>query len=202
MARRSIAVFDLGGVLIRWDPRNLYRKLISGDAEVERFLATVCTEEWNERQDAGRTFAEAEAEAIARHPDKADLIRAWHARFDEMIPGALDEVVGILEELRRRGVPLYAVSNWSAETFLSQPARFPFLGWFRDIVVSGREGVIKPDSRIFEILLRRNAIDAREAVFIDDVPANAAAATGLGFHGIPFRDAGALRAELMRVGLL
>ncbi len=200
---RSIAVFDLGGVLIRWNPRNLYRKLFAGDAAaMEDFLATICTEDWNERQDAGRSFAEAEGELIARHPEKAEMIRAFGARFDEMIPGALDDVVEILSALKARGTPLYAISNWSAETFVSQPKRFPFLNWFRDIVVSGREGVIKPDPRIFEILLARNGIAARDAVFIDDAPDNAAAATRLGFHGIPFIGAAALRAELARVGLL
>src|SRR5258707_2442836 len=106
---RSTVIFDLGGVLIRWDPRNLYRKVFRGDdAAMEEFLATVCTVEWNECQDAGRTFAAAEAEAIARHPVKAELIRAFGARFDEMIPGANDEVVAILGELKRRGTKLYA----------------------------------------------------------------------------------------------
>ncbi len=203
MSRRSVVVFDLGGVLIRWDPRNLYRKLFAGDdAAMEHFLATVCTNEWNERQDAGRTLAEAEAELIARYPEKEPLIRAWGARFDEMIPGALDDVVEILEELKRRDTPLFALSNWSAETFLAQPRRFPFLGWFRDIVVSGREGVIKPDPRIFEILLSRNSIAPDCAVFVDDNPTNAAAATSLGIHGIAFKSAPELRAELSGLGLL
>jgi 2-haloacid dehalogenase len=203
MDQRSIVVFDLGGVLIRWNPRTLYRKLFAGDeGAMEHFLATVCTQEWNERQDAGRTFAEAEAELIARHPERATLIRAWHARFDEMITGAFNEVVEILAELRDRETPLYALSNWSAETFVSQPARHPFLGWFRDIVVSGQEGVIKPDPRIFQILLARNNIAAERAVFIDDNPTNAAAATALGIHGITFTSAAALRAELAALGLL
>lgn len=203
MSGRSVVVFDLGGVLIRWDPRNLYRKLFPGDeAAMEHFLANVCTQEWNECQDAGRDFADAEAELIRRHPEKASLIRTWNARFDEMIPGALDDVVEILDELKRRGTPLYALSNWSAETFVSQPKRFPFLGWFRDIVVSGHEGVIKPDPKIFEILLSRNAIAAESAVFIDDNPANAAAATTMGIHGIAFKSAPLLRAELSALGLL
>ncbi len=203
MSGRSIVVFDLGGVLIRWDPRNLYRKLFPGDeAGMENFLATVCTDEWNERQDAGRTFAEAEAELVARHPEKAGLIRAWGARFDEMIPGALDDVVDILGELKAKGTPLYAVSNWSAETYVAQPARFPFLGWFCDVVVSGEEGVIKPDRRIFDILLARNAIAAEHAVFIDDVPANTAAASALGIHGITFTSAARLRVDLTELGIL
>ena len=200
---RSVVVFDLGGVLIDWNPRYLYRKLFAGDeAAMETFLAKVCTSDWNERQDAGRRFAEAEAELIARHPDRAPLIRAWHARFDEMISGAIDGTVGVLDELRSRGTPVYALSNWSAETFASQRQRFPFLGWFRGIVVSGDEGVIKPDARIFEILLRRYAIRADESVFIDDNPGNARAASALGIHGIHFRNPQALRQELGAVGLL
>jgi 2-haloacid dehalogenase len=200
---RGTVVFDLGGVLIRWDPRNLYRKLFADDeAAMEHFLATVCTTEWNERQDAGRSFAEAEAELIGRHPDKSELIRAFGRRFDEMIPGARDDVVAILNELERQGTPLFAISNWSAETFPPQRRRFPFLRLFKGIVVSGEEGVIKPDPRIFARLTERYRVPPETAVFIDDDPGNAAAATGLGFHGIHFQSAQALRAELGALGLL
>jgi 2-haloacid dehalogenase len=203
MTKRSVVVFDLGGVLIDWDPRNLYRKLFAGDeAAMEHFLATVCTPDWNERQDAGRLFAEAEAELIARHPDKAALIRAWGARFDEMIPGALEESVAVLEELKNRGTPLYALSNWSTETFAPQQRRFPFLAWFDGIVISGEEGVIKPDPRIFELLLRRYALVPEQTVFIDDNPDNATAAHALGLHGIHFCSAVTLRRELATLGLL
>ena len=203
MTKRSAVVFDLGGVLIDWDPRNLYRKLFAGDeAAMEHFLATVCTPDWNERQDAGRLFAEAEAELIVRHPDKAALIRAWGARFDEMIPGGLEESVSVLGELKRRGTPLYALSNWSTETFPPQRRRFPFLTWFDGIVISGEEGVIKPDPRIFELLLSRYALVPEQTVFIDDNPDNAAAAHALGIHGIHFRSAETLRRELAALGLL
>src|SRR4029077_1221295 len=203
MTKRSVVVFDLGGVLIDWNPRNLYRKLFHGDeAAMEHFLATVCTPDWNERQDAGRLFAEAEAELIVRHPDKAALIRAWGARFDEMIPGGLEESVSVLGELKRRGTPLYALSNWSTETFPPQRRRFPFLTWFDGIVISGEEGVIKPDPRIFRILLDRYRIEPGEAVFIDNNPKNAAAAEALGIHGIHFRSPELLRHELEKLGLL
>src|SRR4029077_11101859 len=190
MTKRSVVVFDLGGVLIDWNPRNLYRKLFHGDeAAMEHFLATICTPDWNERQDAGRLFAEAEAELIARHADKEALIRAWGARFDEMIPGALAHSVAILGELKSRGTPLYALSNWSTETFPPQQRRFPFLGWFDGIVISGEAGVIKTDARIFELLLRRYALVPEQTVFVDDNPKNAAAAHALGLHGIHFRSA-------------
>ncbi len=201
--RRRIVVFDLGGVLIQWDPRHLYRKLFAGDeAAMESFLADVCTVEWNERQDAGRSFADAIAELLPKHSDKAHLIEAFGHRFDEMISGAIQGTVGILADLKRAGVPRYALSNWSAETFPPQRQRFAFLSWFDGIVVSGEEGVIKPDPRIFRILLERYRIAPEQAVFIDDNPRNAEAAEALGLHGIHFRSPELLRRELEALGLL
>jgi 2-haloacid dehalogenase len=202
-ARRRVVVFDLGGVLLQWDPRHLYRKLFPGDeTAMETFLAEVCTVEWNERQDAGRSFAEAVAELLPRHRDKLHLIEAFGQRFGEMIPGALDETVAIAGELKARGVPIYALTNWSSETFPPQRARFPFLDWFDGIVVSGDEGVIKPDPRIFRVLLDRYRIAADEAVFIDDNPKNAQAAAALGIHGIHFQSPTQLRRELASLHLL
>lgn len=201
--KRSVAIFDLGGVLLDWNPRHLYRKLFDGDeAAMEHFLANVCTTEWNEAQDAGRTFAEATEALMPHHADKRALIEAWGVRFGEMIPGAIDGTVDILRELKARSVPVYAITNWSAETFPPQRARFAFLDWFDGIVVSGEEGVIKPDARIFAILLERHGVAARDAVFIDDVPANAAAAAALGIHGIHFRSPEQLRRDLAACGLL
>ena len=203
MSRRSIVIFDLGGVLIDWDPRHLYREIFQGDvAAMEQFLTTVCTPDWNKHQDAGRSFAEAEAVLIADFPEQADLIRAWRPGFQKMIPGALEDVVAILAELRERGTPLYGLSNWSAETFADMPARFPFLTWFKDIVVSGRERVIKPDLQIYKILLERNAIDPIAAVFIDDSVPNVVAAGTLGLHAIAFTSAKALREELRAIDLI
>ena len=200
---RRVVVFDLGGVLLEWDPRHLYRKLFPGDeAAMEAFLGEVCTVEWNERQDAGRTFAEAVAELMPKHEDKRHLIEAFGRRFDEMIPGALDGTVEIARELKGRGVPLYALTNWSSETFPSQRVRFPFLDWFDGIVVSGDEGVIKPDLRIFRILLDRYGVAADESVFIDDNPKNAQAASALGIHGIHFQSPAQLRGELAALRLL
>jgi 2-haloacid dehalogenase len=201
-AMHSTVVFDLGGVLIRWDPRNLYRKIFSDPNEMEHFLADVCTEEWNERQDAGRTFDEAVDELLVHHPDKEANIRAFGDRFDEMIPGALEDVVAVLKELKERGTPLYALTNWSAETFPSQRRRFPFLSWFDGIVVSGEERLIKPDVRIFRRLVEKFSIDPQSSVFIDDVAVNVAAAAAIGFHPIHFHSAATLRDELKSVGLL
>lgn len=202
-SRRRVVVFDLGGVLLDWDPRHLYRKLFPGDEPaMEAFLADVCTPEWNVRQDAGRPFAEAMAELLPKHRDKAHLIEAWRQRFDEMIPGVLEGTVEILSELRARSVPLYALSNWSLETFPAQRSRFAFLEWFDGIVLSGAEGVIKPDRRIFRILLDRYGLAANESVFIDDNPNNARAAAAVGLHGIHFQSSAQLRRELQSLGLL
>ena len=200
---RSVVIFDLGGVLLEWNPRHLYRKLFAGDeAAMEDFLANVCTAEWNERQDAGRTFADAVAELLPRHADKRELIEAFGARFGEMIPGAIEDSVAILGELKQRGVPVYGMSNWSAETFPQQRERFPFLALLDGLVISGDVGVIKPDPRIFRILLERYAIAPETAVFVDDVARNAVAASALGIHGIHFRSPAQLRSELVALGLL
>lgn len=202
-ARRSVAIFDLGGVLLEWNPRHLYRKLFAGDeTAMEHFLSTVCTVQWNEEQDAGRSFADATEALMPRHADKRALIEAWGARFDEMVPGAIEGTVALLAELKERNVPLYAISNWSSETFEPLRKRFEFLTWFRDIVISGNERVIKPDPRIFRALLTRNAISPESAVFIDDDPRNAAAAAALGIHGIHFCGPEALRRDLAAVGIL
>ena len=166
------------------------------------FLATVCTPEWNLRQDAGRSFAEAEAEAVARHPDKRALIEAWWAHFDEMVPGAIEGTVAVLARLRARGVALYALSNWSAETFVLSRGRFPFLEWFSGMVISGQERIVKPDPRIFAVLLERYNIDPARAVFIDDIAANTAAAQAFGIRGIRFTSPEQLTAELEAEGLL
>jgi 2-haloacid dehalogenase len=202
-AGRSIVVFDLGGVLIDWDPRHLYRKLFAGDeAAMEQFLATVCTHEWNRRQDAGRSFAEGARLLKAEHPDKAELIDAYHARFDEMLAGPIAGSVEILAELRDRGIPLYGLTNWSSETYPAALHRFAFLRWFRGILVSGEVEVIKPDPRIFALLVERFAVEPQRAVYIDDVEANVAAARCFGMHAIHFTTPAKLREELVGLGLL
>ena len=200
---RSIVVFDLGGVLIDWNPRHLYRKLFAGDeAAMEHFLANVCTSEWNQEQDAGRTFAAAAALLKAEHPEKAALIDAYGARFDEMMAGPIAGSVEILAELHRRGVALYGLTNFSAETYPLALRRFDFLRWFRGVLVSGEVGLIKPDPRIYRLLLERFGIAPAAAVYIDDLARNAAAASALGMHGIHFTDPASLRRELSLFGLL
>jgi 2-haloacid dehalogenase len=200
---RSVVVFDLGGVLIDWNPRHLYRKLFDGDdGAMEHFLANVCTQTWNEEQDAGRTFADACASLKRVHPDKAELIDAWMARQSEMFSGPIVGTVDVLTELRARDVPLYALTNWSAETFPAARERFEFLSWFRGILVSGEVKMLKPDARIFEHFLEAFGIDPAAAIYIDDRQNNVDAAIALGMHGVVFTDPSALRMELVRLGLL
>jgi 2-haloacid dehalogenase len=196
-------VFDLGGVLIDWNPRHLYRKLYMGDeAAMEKFLSEICTQEWNMQQDAGRTWAEAVAVLKAEYPRHADMIDAFHLRWHEMIGGQIDGTVAILQELHKRDVPLYALTNWSQETFFDTVNRFDFLSWFRGIMVSGAEKLIKPDPRIFQLLLDRYGLAAEYVVYIDDSPLNVKAAAALGMHGIHFVCADTLGAELANLGLL
>jgi len=199
----STVIFDLGGVLIDWDPRHLYRKLFPGDeAAMEDFLATVCTHEWNRCQDAGRSFAEGARFLKAEHPDKAELIDAYGIRFDEMIAGPIGGSIAILAELRDRGAPLFGLTNWSAETYPAALQRFEFLRWFKGILVSGEVGLIKPDPRIFRLLIERFGIDPQRAVYVDDVEANIAAAEPFGIHAIHFTTPARLREELVALRLL
>ena len=195
-------VFDLGGVLIDWDPRRAYRALGGTEAEIEHFLEHVATSEWNHQFDAGRPFAEGIAERKAHFPEHAEWLDAWWSRWPDMLVGPIQETVDILADCRQLGVPLYALTNWSAETFPIARERFDFLGWFDGIVVSGAVGLAKPDPAIFRRLITDFDIDPAEAVFIDDVAANVDAARALGFHGILFTSPAALRAELTRLGVL
>lgn len=202
-ARRSITVFDLGGVLIDWNPRYLYRKLFAEDeAAMEHFLENVCTTAWNSQQDAGRTFAEACAILKKDHPSHAEYIDAWFGRHEEMLGGAIDGTVEILAELRERGVPTYALSNWSAETFPTAQRKFEFLQWFQGILLSGKVGLIKPDPRIFQLFCETFNVEPGQIVYIDDLPHNVAAANAYGMHAILFNDPESLRDELVTLGLL
>jgi 2-haloacid dehalogenase len=195
-------VFDLGGVLIDWDPRHLYRKLLADEAAVEEFLATVCTPEWNAGLDRGRPFAEGVAELVERHPEHAAAIAAYHERWPEMVAGDIPGTVEVLAELRAAGVPLYALTNWSAETFAITRGRFEFLEWFDGLLVSGEERVTKPDPAIFQLLLDRFGLDPTATVFVDDSEANVAAARRLGFDAIGFTGHEELRRELVARRLL
>jgi len=196
------AVFDLGGVLVDWNPRYLYRKLLDDDAAVESFLAEICTQEWNARQDVGRSWSEAVESLSREHPEQRHLIAAYRDRWEEMLGGSIDETVAILAELRAGGLPLYALSNWSAETFPIARARYAFLDWFSGIVISGEVRLGKPDPRVFRYLLDRYRLDAESTVFVDDSARNVEAAAELGLITIRFTGAERLRVALAELGLL
>ena len=198
----TVPVFDIGGVLLDWNPRYLYRTLFEDPAAMETFLATVCTSEWNRRLDGGMTLAEGIAELLERFPDQADMIRAYRDRWTEMIPAALDESVAILEELKSAGHPLYAITNFAAETFELTRQRWDFLGHFDDIVVSGEIRALKPQPEIYRRLLDDNGLTAGDCLFIDDVQENVDGAIAVGMHAVRFTDATALRSELGEHGLL
>jgi 2-haloacid dehalogenase len=196
LAPTKAVVFDLGGVLIDWDPRYLYRKLLADEEAVEEFLATVCTPEWNAELDRGRPFAEGVAELVERHPAQAAAITAYHERWPEMLGGEVPGTVAVLADLRAAGVPLYALTNWSAETFAITRGRFAFLEWFDGVVVSGQERVIKPDLRIFRLLADRFGLDPETTFYVDDSEANVAAARALGFDAVRFTGPERLRRDL------
>ncbi|MBL8669168.1 MAG: HAD family phosphatase [Alphaproteobacteria bacterium] len=195
-------VFDIGNVLISWDPRNLYRKLFADDeARMEWFLAHVCTSDWNLEQDRGRSFEEAVALLSRQHPDLAPLISAFHERWQEMVPGAIDGSVEILEAILRIGRPTYAITNFNQDKFRETRARFPILDRFTGIVVSGDERVIKPEPAIYRLLLDRYGLAAADCVFIDDSPKNVAGARAVGMRALHFESPARLAADLRRLGL-
>ena len=196
-------VFDLGGVLIDWNPHHLYKKMFNGnDRQMEYFLAEVCNFEWNARQDEGRPFAEAIAERTEKFPEYSAYIEAFFSRWDEMVSGSLGGTVTLLRSLKEKGYPLFALSNWSAETYPRVYQRFDFLSWFDDVILSGEERVAKPDQRIYEILLQRSGRAASECLFIDDAAKNIEAARVMGFHTVHFTDSDQLKDELTRMKFL
>ena len=197
----DVVVFDIGGVLLDWNPRYLYRQLFNDDEAMERFLSEVCSPAWNERQDAGRPWGEAVADLIARHPEHAAMISAYHERWQEMLSGEVPGSVDVLEELKSQGLRLYALTNWSHETFPVARKIYPFLEFFEGVVVSGEEKLIKPDPEIFHRLLARYDIMPSRAVYIDDSPRNVAAAADVGLRALRFTDADRLRQDLIGLGL-
>ncbi|WP_282608037.1 HAD family hydrolase [Pelagibius sp. Alg239-R121] len=191
-------IFDLGGVLIDWNPRYLYRKLFDQESDMEDFLSRICTTDWNEQQDAGRPFAEGMALLSEKHPAFREHIEAYFGRWTEMLGGALEETVEVLADLKQRKVPLFALTNFSAETFPMARERFEFLSWFEGILVSGEEGLKKPDHKIFHLLAERYDLNLEGAAFIDDTPKNVKAAQELGLHGIHFTTASNLKQDIDR----
>ena len=194
-------MFDLGGVLIEWDPRHMYRKIFNDEAEMETFLAEIATLEWNAQHDAGRRWEDGVALLSAQYPKHAALISAYWERWEEMLAGPIDGTVAILAKLKAAGHELHALTNWSTQTFPIARERYEFLDWFEHIVVSGEEKLIKPDPRIYEVLLERIDREATECIFIDDSLGNVEAAAELGMIAIRFESPEQLRTELDNLGV-
>ena len=199
--RPEVVVFDLGNVLIDWDPRYLYRRVFDDSDRMEQFLRDVCSPDWIRQSDAGRPLATLIAELTERHPAEADNIALYESHWHEMLREAIDGSLQLLHRLKAQGMPLYVLSNWSAETWPRAVERFDFLELFDGMVISGLEGVAKPEPEIYQ-RLERFGIALERAVFIDDRLENIKAANALGMTGILFTGPEALAAELSALGLL
>ena len=197
----TAVVFDLGGVLIDWRREFLYDQLIDDPDRRRWFLETVCTLEWNADGDRGRPFADLIAERSALFPGEADLIAAYWDRWDEMSGPAIDASVAVLDDVLRLGVPTFALTNWSAETLPRVHHRYPFLESFDGMVVSGEEGIIKPDPAIYHLLCERFDLRPTQTFFVDDSAANIDAARVLGIVTHRFTEPPALRAALVDAGV-
>jgi 2-haloacid dehalogenase len=198
-------VFDMGGVLLDWNPRHLYRKLIDDPQEMERFLARVTTTEWHMVQDEGGDPAEATQRLKAEHPGKEDLIEAFYGRFDEMLEHHFPPMAALVERLHAAGTPLYLLSNAPGflDAWLRGPARrqHPFLGHFRNYVVSGLVRCCKPDAAIYDLVCRTGGFQPGEAVLIDDNLPNVEGARAFGMNAIHHRSADETAAALRALGL-
>lgn len=194
-------IFDLGGVVLRWDPRLAYARVLPED-EIDGFLAEIDFPAWNRLHDAGRPWADGERELLERFPHREEAVRAYRQHFDHAIPGMVPGTAAVVAELQRRGTTLVALTNWAADTFAATRPRFDVLDRFAGIVVSGTEKLAKPDPAIFRLLLDRYGLDPVTTVFVDDSAANCAAARRLGLRTVTFTDAAALRRELAALGLV
>ena len=192
-------VFDLGGVLIDWNPRYVYRTIFDSEEKIDWFFDNICTHDWNEKQDAGYSLSTATEELVAQHPEWEPEIRAYYDRWIDMLGGPMHETVNILRDLRQQEhLSLYALTNWSHETFPVALERFDFLQWFDGILVSGEEKTRKPFPEFYQKLLDRYNIDPARAIFIDDNLRNVTAAEDAGINGIHFLNAKQLREELRK----
>jgi 2-haloacid dehalogenase len=198
--RPTAVVFDLGGVLLDWDPRHLYRKLFDDEAEMDRFLTEVCTMEWHHAHDLGVPPEQTSPPLAAAHPEYAEQIWAWTQRSEEMLGGPIEGSVEILRALKDAGVPCYALTNMETWTYPGRRERYPFLGWFDGALVSGFEGVAKPDPRVFELLIERFDLDPSKTLFVDDSPVNVEAARGVGLQAVKFESPERLRRRLEQAG--
>lgn len=199
----NTVIFDLGGVLIDWNPKYLYRKIFTGESQMNQFLDKICTGEWNEEQDGGRTLQEATDTLVKQYPEHDENIRAYYSRWPEMLGGVIEGTVDIFKKLKDSNkYKIYALTNWSAETFPIAAQQYELLSWFDGIVVSGTEKIRKPFPKIYQILLDRYGVKAEEALFIDDNVRNVTAAKNAGIDSIVFTSPEQLLEELTAKGLL
>jgi len=203
MSKFEAVIFDLGGVLVDWNPDYLYKPIFNDDERMNDFYARICTPDWNEQQDEGRTLKEATEELVARFPHEEENIRLYYDRWEDMLKGPVDGTVEILRKLKKKGdLKLYALTNWSAETFPVALNRFDFLHWFDGRLVSGEEKMRKPFRPIYETIIKKFNIIPNTAIYIDDNARNLAVPKEMGIHTIHFTSPEALEEELKGLGVL
>jgi 2-haloacid dehalogenase len=195
-------VFDVGNVLLDWNPRHLYRKLFADEERMEWFLANICTPAWNLEQDRGRSFAEAVRELVGRHPEWELEIRAFDERWNETVAGEIEGSSELLSRLKNKGVALYAITNFSREKFAQTLTRFAFMHEFEGIVVSAHEGLLKPDAAIYRLFLDRYRREASRCLFIDDSARNVEGARQVGMEAVLFSGAAGLVRDLEAFGII
>lgn len=202
MSAINTIVFDLGGVLIDWNPDYVYRKIFDKEEDMRWFYQNICTSDWNEEQDAGRSLAEATELLVSKFPAHEKNIRVYYDRWTEMLGGPIYGTVEILESLKiKNQYKLYALTNWSAETFPVALERYEFLHWFHGRLVSGEEKTRKPFVEIYQRLIDKFSIDPATAVYIDDNARNLTPAASFGFRTIHFRTPQQFREELLNLGI-
>lgn len=196
-------IFDLGGVLIDWNPLYVFDKMFDNEEKKKHFFENICTSDWNEKQDAGRSLKEATEELIIKHPEWKEYIEAYYGRWEEMLGGPIHETVEIFRQLKQSGnYKLYALTNWSAETFPVALARYEFLHWFDGRVVSGEEKMRKPFPEFYQLILDRFQLTPQDTLFIDDNVRNVKAAEEVGLRTIVFQSPQQLRVDLVEAGIL
>jgi 2-haloacid dehalogenase len=196
-------IFDLGGVLIDWNPEYLFRKLIPDEEKRNFFFSDICTADWNEEQDGGRSIADATSLLIQQYPDHADLIIAYYDRWEEMLGGPIQDTVSIFKTLKAADKhKFYALTNWSAETFPKALVLYDFLHWFDGRLVSGEENTRKPFADFYQLLLDRFSLKPEESIFIDDNLRNIKAAQAMGIYSIHFTSPAQLVEDLKNLNLL
>ena len=199
---KKTVIFDLGGVLIDWDPRYMYTSIFETRDAMEYFLATVCTSDWNEEQDGGRPIEEANKVLIEQFPEYTNEILAFYGRWEEMLNGVFEDTVDILRKICDQHPKVYALTNWSAETFPVALSKYDFLSWFEGILVSGRENLKKPDPRIYKLILSKFDLNADECLFIDDNLRNVKAAIQTGIESIHYKGATQLIEDLKQYDII